>query len=94
MKSAMEGAMNTVVIEISGELMDALRVPREEQVARLRQELAIRLYQKGILSFGKARELAQMTKWKFYLLLGDEGIVRRYDVEDLEEDLKTLESLS
>ena len=45
------------------------------------------------MSFGKARELAGMNKWEFHLLLGDEGIVRRYDMEELEEDLKTLEAL-
>jgi len=85
--------MKGLVLEIRGDLAEALRVPPEEQVARLRRELAVRLYQKGLLSFGKARELAGMTKWEFHLLLGEEGIVRRYDVEELQEDLKTLEAL-
>ncbi len=85
--------MDKMTLEIPGELVEALRVPPEEHQARLRQELAVRLYQKGLLSFGKARELAGMNKWEFHLLLGDEGIVRRYDMEELEEDLKTLEAL-
>ena len=85
--------MEDVVIEISADLAEALRVPPEEQEARLRRELAVRLYEKGLLSFGKARELATMTKWEFHLLLGEEGIVRRYDIEELGEDLKTLEAL-
>jgi predicted HTH domain antitoxin len=34
-----------------------------------------------------------MTRWQFYELLGEEGILRRYDVEELEEDLRTLEEL-
>jgi predicted HTH domain antitoxin len=51
------------------------------------------LYQKGLLSFGKARQLAAMSKWDFHQLLGEEGIIRRYDVEELEQDLKTLETL-
>lgn len=59
----------------------------------MRQELAIRLYQKGLLSFGKARDLAQMTKWKFHELLGQEGVSHCYDLEELGEDLKTLESM-
>jgi predicted HTH domain antitoxin len=59
----------------------------------LRQELAMRLYQKGLLSFGKARDLTAMTKWEFHLLLGKEGIVRNYDLEELNEDLRTLETL-
>jgi len=85
--------MGKMVLEISDELAEALRVPPEEKLARLRQELAVRLYQKGLLPFGKARELAGMSKWEFHVLLGDEGIVRRYDVEELKEDLRTLEAL-
>lgn len=85
--------MGKMILEIPGELAEALRVPSEEKLARLRRELALRLYQKGLLSFGKARELAEMSKWEFYFLLGQEGIIRRYDVEELEEDLKTLEAM-
>ncbi len=86
--------MGTMVLEIPDELAKALRVPPEERLPRLCRELAVRLYQKGLLSFGKARELAGMSKWEFHVLLGEEGIVRRYDVEELEEDLRTLEALA
>jgi len=85
--------MGTMVLEIPDELAEALRVPPEERLTRLRRELAVRLYQKGLLSFGKARELARMSKWEFHILLGEEGIARRYDLEELEEDLRTLEAL-
>jgi predicted HTH domain antitoxin len=85
--------MKEMVLAIPGDLAEALRVPPGEQPARLVRELGVRLYQKGLLSFGKARELAGMTKWEFHLLLGEEGIVRRYDLEELEVDLKTLETL-
>ncbi len=85
--------MKEIVLEIPGDVVEALRVPPAEQMARLRRELAVRLYQKGLVTFGKARELSGMTKWEFHLLLGEEGIVRRYDLEELEADLKTLEAL-
>jgi len=80
--------MKELVLEIPDDL-----VPPEEQVTRLHQELAIRLYQKEILSFGKARQLTGMTKWEFHSILGEEGIVRHYDVGELEKDLATLEAL-
>lgn len=51
------------------------------------------MYSKNLLSFGKARQLAGITRWEFHDLLGQEGVVRRYDVRELEEDLKTLEEL-
>ncbi len=53
----------------------------------------MRLYEKRFLGFGKARELAGMTKWEFQQLLGEEGVPRSYDIEELERDLKTLEEL-
>ena len=53
----------------------------------------MRLYEKGLLTFGKARELAQVSKWEFHFLLGREKIIRHYDLEELEEDLKSLEVL-
>ena len=80
-------------IEIPEDMSQAIRLPPEEIPVRLKRELAVRLYAKGLLSFGKARQLAGMTRWDFHDLLGEESIPRRYDVEELEEDLKTLEEL-
>jgi predicted HTH domain antitoxin len=85
--------MTQLSIQISQELQQAVRLPPEEVPVRLKRELAIRLYDKGLLTFGQARQLAGMTRWDFGDLLGDEGILRRYDVEELEEDLQTLETL-
>lgn len=82
--------MSIVKFELSSELRDALRIPRDEQEPRLRRELAIRLYEKELLSFGKARELAGLSKWSFHELLAAEGVPRHYDVEDLQDDLDTL----
>jgi predicted HTH domain antitoxin len=85
--------MSKLILEIPDEITEELRIPPDESLARLRSELAIRLYQKGILSFGKARELAQMTKWEFHSLLAQENIERNYDLEELETDLETLAKL-
>lgn len=85
--------MSELILEIPGDLAEALRLPPAEQMTRLRRELAIRLYQKEILSFGKARELAGLTKWEFHSILGQEGIPRRYDMEEFSMDMDTLEAL-
>jgi predicted HTH domain antitoxin len=73
---------------------ESLQLPQPERLSRIQRELAVRLYQKGLLSFGRARELAQMTKWEFHSLLGDEAIERSYDLEELDNDLNTLEHLA
>jgi predicted HTH domain antitoxin len=85
--------MSKLILEIPDEITEGLRIPPAERLARLKSELAIRLYQKGILSFGKARELAQLSKWEFHSLLAQENIERNYDLEELETDLDTLEKL-
>jgi predicted HTH domain antitoxin len=81
-------------LELNDEIRDALRIPPEEQVGRLRRELALRLYEKGLLSLGKARQVADMEKWDFLLLLAQEGICRQYDKDELDRDLVTLDRLS
>ncbi|MBD2441662.1 MAG: UPF0175 family protein [Dolichospermum sp.] len=86
--------MNKLILEIPDQVTEGLRLPPDERLHRIRTELAIRLYQKRILSFGKARELSQLSKWEFHELLGQENIDRSYDLEELETDLETLEILS
>jgi predicted HTH domain antitoxin len=85
--------MSKLILEIPDQVTEGLRIPPDERLNRVRIELAIRLYQKRILSFGKARELAQLSKWEFHELLGQENIERSYDLEELEADLETLEVL-
>jgi predicted HTH domain antitoxin len=80
-------------LEVNDEIQEALRIPPEEQESRLRKELSLRLYEKGLLSLGKARQLAGMEKWDFLFLLAQEGIPRQYDKNELDRDLATLAQL-
>ena len=61
--------------------------------AEMKRELALTLFQQGRLSFGKARELADMTVWAFQQLLGSREIPVHYDLEDYLEDQSALEGL-
>jgi predicted HTH domain antitoxin len=80
---------STVSIQVSREIIHATRMTPQE----LARELAIHLFQQGKLSFGKAREMADMSVWTFQQLLGSRGIAVHYDIEDYEEDLVTLREL-
>ncbi len=86
--------MSESILAIPNDLLEAIRLPPSEKLLRLRHELAIRLYQTELLTFGKARQLAKMSKWEFNEFLGKENITRHYDVTDLETDLETLEKLA
>ncbi|GAB4505730.1 MAG: hypothetical protein Fur0043_27280 [Anaerolineales bacterium] len=77
----------TILIEIPDNVARAIRIPRKEQQRQLKTELALSLYTQGILSFGKASELADMTKLEFSLLLGKRNIPRQYDETDLKDDI-------
>jgi len=80
---------STIVIEIPREIIHATRMTPEE----LRRELAIHLFQQGKLSFGKTREMADMTIWAFQQLLGSRDVPIHYDLEDYEADRFTLKEI-
>lgn len=65
----------------------AIRLPEKGIARRLLEELAVALYVRGLLSFGKARELADKGKYEFGQLLGEREIPRHYGREELEDDL-------
>ena len=85
--------MKTLSIVIPEELLINFKVPRQNWKNELKKELAIQLYREGLISFGNARRLAEMSKWDFHDLLGNRKIPRQYDVEDFEDDLKTIKTL-
>ncbi len=79
--------MAKVRIEIPEDVLEALRLPPDEIEEELRKELAVALYARKLLPFGKARALAGMTKWEFEELLGQRRVSRDYTLEDLRDDI-------
>lgn len=75
-------------IVIPDDVYDALELPEDERESTVQRELAVSLYDRGILSFGKARALADLSKREFHQLLGDRGIDRHYTFEELDEDFE------
>ena len=74
-------------IAIHEDVLAAIKIPEKDVEKVLKLELAIALYQRGIISLGKARKLAEMSKWGFIEELGRRKIERHYTEEELEEDL-------
>jgi len=70
-------------IEIVDKLYEALRIPDGDREQAVKTELAISLYDRGILPFGKARALAGLSKRDVHRLLGDRRIDRHYTDEEL-----------
>jgi predicted HTH domain antitoxin len=84
--------MTTVVysIEIPAEIVHSTRMTPEE----MKRELALLLFQQGKLSFGKAREMADMTVWDFQQLLGQRKIPVHYDLQDYLADRHAIDALT
>lgn len=76
-----------IKLMIPDEIEQALRIPKREQVVELDKELALSLYLREALSFGKARQLAGLSKWEFQKELKKRKIMRHYSEKELVEDV-------
>ncbi|MDK2916506.1 MAG: hypothetical protein PWR25_1063 [Euryarchaeota archaeon] len=79
--------MADLTITVPEDIVQALRPPPDTVAAELQRELAVALYQRGILSSGKAAALAGMTRWEWEEQLGARKIPRHYADEDLDQDI-------
>jgi len=77
----------TVHLDIPESIAESLRLPVDEVEPRLRSELAIALFAQSILSFGKACELAGVSRYAFADLLTARNVPRHYGEADLARDL-------
>ncbi len=77
----------TIHLEIPQSIVNSLRIPLAEAEPRLRTELAVALYAQGILSFGKASELAECSRFGFADLLTRRAVPRHYTGDELAQDL-------
>lgn len=77
-------------IEIPRHVLESARMTPEE--ARI--ELALELYRQRRISIGHARELAGKSLWEFRQLAASRQISPHYDIDDLEEDMQTWQTLA
>src|SRR2546428_6728669 len=77
-----------ITLRIPDSITRSLRIPEAEAEQRLRQELAVALYAQGLLSFGKASELAGEDRFRFASVLTQRGIARHYGHEELTQNLQ------
>jgi len=66
---------------------NSMKVPDKDNKNVILKELVLALYKEEILSFGKARELAGLSKEEFHDLLEKKEIERHYSLNNLKEDI-------
>ena len=76
-----------LVLEVPDDVARAMRLPASERKGRAVLELACALYAQGVLSAGKAAQLAGLNRFRFGEELGKRNIPRHYTKENLRQDL-------
>lgn len=82
-----------VEMEIPKDILFAAGIEEERVSLELKKQIALYLFEKGVLSFGKASELVGMSQWDFMDLLGSKGIPLHYGVKEFKEDMETLKEM-
>jgi len=70
--------MGAKTLKIPEDVINSLRVPPDEVEIQLYRELALALYQRGMLSSAKASVLSGLNRHQFEELLGERRIKRHY----------------
>lgn len=87
----------TVEISFSPEVFVAMRMiglEGEDLAREMKRVMAVDLFKRGLLSIGKAAELAEMCLADFMdLLVRNEVAVAEYTLEDFRQDMEALKGL-
>ena len=87
----------TVKISFSPDVFVAMRMiglEGEDLAREMKMVMAVDLFKRGLLSIGKAAELAEMCLADFMdLLVRNEVAVAKYTLEDFRQDMEALEGL-
>lgn len=78
-----------MTLNISDQVLQASGLTEEE----LTLEIAVALYQREILSLGKAADFAGLHRMAFQAALYERKVPINYSVEDLEADLNALDRI-
>ena len=81
--------MKTLTVPYPNNFELAISTTTEELEAQVRLMAALKMFELGKLSSGKAAELAGMSRTEFYEMCGRYRVsILNYDPEDLESELK------
>lgn len=80
-------------IKLPDTIINYLGISKKELNIVLQRELALHFFEKKVLNFGQARELAKMSVWDFIDLLREHKVPLHYDLLEFEEDSETIEEL-
>lgn len=80
-------------ITLPKKIVSFLGLTQQELGSALKRELAVHFFEKDLLGFGQARQLAEMPVWEFITLLKDRKVPLHCDLLEYEEDSQTIKTL-
>ncbi len=81
----------TIPVEVPSEITVALNKSQDELKSEFKQSLAIQHFRTGKLTFGKAKQLAGLTRREFEKILADNEIpVSKIDLKQVWGDVEKL----
>jgi predicted HTH domain antitoxin len=82
--------LDTVSVDLPRELIRILKIREKDFSRAVLESIAVELYREGLISLGKAAEIARVSKWEMYEVLTAKKVPIQYYPEDLKQDIKTL----
>ncbi len=65
----------------------------DKGIIQWKEEFALKLYQDGDVSLGRAAEISSLNIWEFLDKLAEKKIPLNYDADDFINDIKTIDKL-
>lgn len=85
--------MKAITLEIPEDIARHLRVPRKGARELLLEELALRLFEDGIMTAAQGARLLKMQRWEFERVLARNEIPFHGDADELKQDVANIRSV-
>ncbi|MDQ2800148.1 MAG: UPF0175 family protein [Armatimonadota bacterium] len=85
--------MSTITIELPDPIRETLEAEKPELPHFILEAIAVEGYRQEALSRGQVGELLGLDYWQTEVFLKKHGAYLHYDIQDFEQDIKTLARL-
>ncbi len=85
--------MQTISVDLPSDLINIFKIREKDFPSVVRETLSVELYREGLISIGKAAEIAGVSIWEMQEILTKRKIPINYYPEDLEKDIRTLKKV-
>ncbi len=85
--------MQTISVDFPSDLINIFKIREKDFPSAVLETLSVELYREGIISVGKAAEIAGVSIWEMQEILTKRKIPINFYPEDLEKDIRTLKKV-